>query len=159
MARGHGGESFPRKHDQSLTMLFAPAKMCTSCSRPALPGSRWCAAHQTSNQELDNSRTADKWRRENDELRPLYSQTRWCNGTRPAVLFRDPLCTAPGCGNRASTVADHYPLSAHEVVEQFGLDEFWNTDRCRGVCKPCHDAHTREETERIRRSKRSQLSA
>src|ERR1019366_9366852 len=131
-------------------MPTAPNKMCTSCSKAAMPGSRWCVDHLSNNNEKDNIRIRDANRRENDPLRALYSLSRWNKGIRMVVLRRDPFCTAPGCGNRASNIADHYPLSAREVVEQFGLEEFWNPDRSRGVCKRCHDAHTREETKRIR---------
>src|SRR5664279_1592844 len=116
----------------------APRPTCLDCPKPAMLGSRHCARHQVNNQSLNNSRTSDAERLKNDPLRALYSQSRWRH-TRAIVLQRDPLCTAPGCGNRASTVADHYPLSSHEIVEQFGLEEFWNPDRCRGACTRCHD--------------------
>ena len=58
-------------------MPTAPASQCPDCPKRAIAGSRHCAEHQQQNQSLDNSRTADKWRRENDILRPLYIQARW----------------------------------------------------------------------------------
>src|SRR5438128_11879588 len=57
---------------------------------------------------------------------------------RAAVLARDPTCTV--CQLAASTVADHYPLSRRELIEQ-GLDPN-APERGRGLCKRCHDAAT-----------------
>lgn len=57
---------------------------------------------------------------------------------RAAVLERDPMCVE--CMARPSTVADHYPLSRRELVEQ-GLDPN-DPNHGRGLCKPCHDRHT-----------------
>lgn len=55
---------------------------------------------------------------------------------RRAVLARDPICP---CGSIA-TVADHYPLSRRQLVEQ-GLDPN-ASERGRGLCKTCHDRST-----------------
>lgn len=57
---------------------------------------------------------------------------------RRQVLARDPVCTQ--CHAAYATVADHYPLSRRELIEQ-GLDPN-NPDAGRGLCKPCHDRHT-----------------
>lgn len=57
---------------------------------------------------------------------------------RTAVLTRDPICTA--CWTAWSTIADHYPLSRRELIDQ-GLDP--NNPTCgRGLCKRCHDRST-----------------
>jgi 5-methylcytosine-specific restriction enzyme A len=57
---------------------------------------------------------------------------------RRAVLARDIFCVL-GCGSMA-TVADHYPDSRRELVEQ-GLNPD-DPARGRGLCKPCHDSQT-----------------
>lgn len=57
---------------------------------------------------------------------------------RSAVLNRDPICVL--CRLAQSTVADHYPDSRRELIEQ-GHDP--NDPACgRGLCKPCHDRST-----------------
>lgn len=57
---------------------------------------------------------------------------------REGVLARDPICTR--CFRRASTEADHYPMSRDDLVRA-GLDP--NDPRYgRGLCHPCHSAET-----------------
>lgn len=58
------------------------------------------------------------------------------------MLRRDPLCCE--CGHRASTEADHVQR-AREIVEQFGVAEFYNPDRSQGLCHSCHSAKTAKE--------------
>ena len=57
---------------------------------------------------------------------------------RNQTLNRDPICTL--CGVRESTVADHYPHSRKELLE-LGMNPN-DPEYGRGLCKPCHDAHT-----------------
>ena len=66
---------------------------------------------------------------------------------RTRVLRKNPLCVCTDQDHdhgaqclRASTVADHHPLSRRELVDA-GLNPN-NPDRGRGLCKPCHDRHT-----------------
>ena len=69
---------------------------------------------------------------------------------RNAVLRKNPLCvctdqTHDNHGTqclRASTVADHHPLSRKELVGA-GLNPN-DPKHGRGLCKPCHDRHTAE---------------
>jgi hypothetical protein len=44
-------------------------------------------------------------------------------------------------GHRRATEADHI-MRARLVVEQFGVDEFYNPDRCQGLCHDCHSSKT-----------------
>lgn len=55
---------------------------------------------------------------------------------RRAVLRRDPICP---CGSVA-TVADHWPLSRRELIEQGANPN--DPAHGRGLCKPCHDSQT-----------------
>lgn len=66
---------------------------------------------------------------------------------RTAVLTRDPLCVCEdqdhGHGTPclvASVVADHYPDSRRDLIEQGRNPNDPNAGR--GMCKPCHDKHT-----------------
>ncbi len=69
-------------------------------------------------------------------------------GFRPNVLMRDPICVCDAEGQhghsvrcyRPSTVADHWPLSKRELIEQ-GMDSD-DPKHGRGLCKPCHDGET-----------------
>jgi 5-methylcytosine-specific restriction endonuclease McrA len=33
-------------------------------------------------------------------------------------------------------------MEARDIVAKYGVDEFYNDQRCRGLCKQCHDAKT-----------------
>lgn len=57
---------------------------------------------------------------------------------RNTVLERDPICVV--CELAQSTVADHYPLSRRELVDQ-GLDPNEPTAG-RGLCAHCHNVET-----------------
>ena len=59
-------------------------------------------------------------------------------GFREQVLARDPICKV--CRIRPSTVADHYPVSRRDLLEQ-GLDAN-DPARGRGVCHDCHSRET-----------------
>jgi 5-methylcytosine-specific restriction endonuclease McrA len=133
-----------------MRSMFAPNKMCRDCYKPALVGNNHCQGHQTNNNDLDRSRTSDKWRREHDPLRPLYSQARW-RGVRARVLFNFPLCY--DCGNKASTVADHV-IPAHKWVADHGndIESFYREDNLVGRCTRCHDLKTRKEQAAAARS-------
>jgi 5-methylcytosine-specific restriction protein A len=54
------------------------------------------------------------------------------------VLNRDPICVL--CELRQSTVADHYPLSRKELLEQ-GMNPN-DPNRGRGLCVTCHNRET-----------------
>lgn len=57
---------------------------------------------------------------------------------RDKVLARDPICVV--CMRRASTVADHYPLSRRELLlRHMNADDPSNG---RGLCAACHSAET-----------------
>jgi 5-methylcytosine-specific restriction protein A len=57
---------------------------------------------------------------------------------RTIVLQRDPICVL--CDNALSTVADHYPLTRTELIQQ-GLNPN-DPQHGRGLCKTDHDRHT-----------------
>jgi 5-methylcytosine-specific restriction protein A len=57
---------------------------------------------------------------------------------REAVLAADPICVQ--CQVRASTVADHYPVSRRDL-EAIGENPN-DPKHGRGLCKPCHDRAT-----------------
>jgi 5-methylcytosine-specific restriction protein A len=59
---------------------------------------------------------------------------------RPGVLARDPVCVI--CHIAQSTVADHYPLSRRDLLDQ-GMDAD-DPEHGRGLCKTCHDKSTAE---------------
>ena len=57
---------------------------------------------------------------------------------RNAVLTRDPVCVL--CRRALATVADHYPLSRRDLIEQ-GLNPN-DPARGRGLCASCHGVET-----------------
>ena len=68
---------------------------------------------------------------------------------RAKVLRRDPLCVCEDQDHdhgrqclRASTVADHHPLSRRELVDAGQNPN--DPKHGRGLCKGCHDRHTAE---------------
>jgi 5-methylcytosine-specific restriction protein A len=70
-----------------------------------------------------------------------YGGRGWTRARR-AVLTRDPLCVL-GCG-RESTVADHWPVSRRDLVEQ-GVADPDAPERMRALCRPCHSSETARE--------------
>jgi hypothetical protein len=76
--------------------------------------------------------------RNQDSVRKLYKSARW-RVTRFLVLVHDVLCAS--CGNQAATEVDHIVL-ARTVLEELGIDEFFNPDRCQGLCHECHSRKT-----------------
>ena len=109
----------------------------------------YCAQHTFKNSRIEQRQAFDA-NRADDPIRKLYRDRRW-NRTRFVVLRRDPLCTSgETCGgSKASAIVDHHPLSAREILERFGEIEFFNPQRCRGACKPCHDRKTAREDSRF----------
>jgi 5-methylcytosine-specific restriction enzyme A len=81
-------------------------------------------------------------RREADKARGTATQrgynTRGHHTFRRAVLTRDPVCVL--CKTAFSTVADHYPTSRRDLVDQ-GLNPN-DPLHGRGLCKSCHDSET-----------------
>lgn len=68
----------------------------------------------------------------------MYKSARW-QVTRRIVLKRDLLCQ--DCGNKAATECDHIVI-ARTVLDELGILEFFNPDRCQGLCHECHSAKT-----------------
>jgi 5-methylcytosine-specific restriction enzyme A len=68
------------------------------------------------------------------------------NRFRKGVLERDINCTLCITQGKwvTAVIADHYPLTRRELVEQ-GLDPD-DPSRGRGLCKPCHDKWTAESS-------------
>jgi hypothetical protein len=50
---------------------------------------------------------------------------------------------------QASAVVHHTPLTAREIVDQFGEAEFFNPERSKGCCKADHDRVTAREDSRF----------
>src|SRR6266446_6369663 len=115
-----------------------PKHICfrPGCCNRADYGDAYCAKCKA--KRADETRAYDRDRNANDPLRAMYNSIRWTRGTRLEVLRRDPLCVAEGCGNKASPDVDHHPLGAREIVARYGVNEFYNPARCRGVCHSCH---------------------
>ena len=122
-------------------MPSSPTSLCLDCSSRAINSTKYCAKHQTSNNASDHRRLYDRYRAD-DPIRALYKSRKWIKGTRLIVLRRDILCRAEEGCPAVATVADHYPLSAREIVATLGVKEFYNKERCRGLCKFHHDQST-----------------
>ena len=90
---------------------------------PAGEGSR-CGKHRT---EARRSRTGNN----------VYS-TKGHRIFRDRVLNRDPICVE--CNAAQSTVADHYPLTRRELVDQGKNPN--SPEHGRGLCALCHNKHT-----------------
>lgn len=128
-----------RRDSLATNMPSSPLGLC-ECGRRATQG-RYCADHQTKNQATEYKRLFDHYRAD-DPIRALYRCKRWTGpyGTRLTVLRRDILCVE--CGHQAAKVADHHPLSARQIVEQYGVDAFYDVDRSRALCIECHNRST-----------------
>ena len=116
------------------------SRQCLDCSRRATTGS-YCENHKTKNNASESRRENDAFRNQ-DSVRKLYKSARW-QVTRTLVLTHDLLCRS--CGNQASTQVDHV-ISARCVLEELGIDEFFNPARCQGLCASCHSRKTAFET-------------
>lgn len=99
----------------------------------------FCDKHQDAKQE--QKREYDRFRQD-DPVRALYRCKRW-RSVRLVVLRRDVLCVA--CGHQAATEADHI-LSARLVLDNFGLDAFYDPSRLQGLCHECHSQKTAVES-------------
>jgi 5-methylcytosine-specific restriction endonuclease McrA len=112
------------------------SRQCLDCSRRATTG-KYCEDHKTKNNASESRRENDAFRNQ-DSVRKLYKSSRW-QVTRFLVLQHDILCRS--CGNQAATQVDHVIL-ARIVLDELGLDEFFNPKRCQGLCASCHSTKT-----------------
>lgn len=119
-------------------MPSSPATICRSCNSRAI-GNGYCERHQDAKKE--QKRLFDRFRAD-DPIRKLYKCKRW-QRVRLIVLRRDILCQM--CSHQAATEADHI-LSARLVLDEFGLNEFYNPDRLQGLCHNCHSKKTTMES-------------
>jgi hypothetical protein len=117
---------------------MSPGSLCRMCSSRAIEGRKYCAAHALTADDGTTARHHWQEQRKDDPVRRLYKVKRWRQGTRMTVLRRDPLCCL--CAHAASRVADHHPVSAHELVALLGIAAFYDASRCRGLCVACHDS-------------------
>lgn len=127
-------------------MPSTPGGICRSCLRRASSGSKYCDQHQ--NAANDHKRHYDRYRSD-DPTRKLYKSRRWLKGTRLIVLRRDILCRS--CGHQVATEVDHI-LSARLVIDNFGMDAFFDPARCQGLCHNCHSAKTALESGWVNRN-------
>lgn len=127
-------------------MPSSPGGICRACSRRQVPGSKYCDQHQGS--ANDHKRNYDRYRQD-DPIRKLYKTPRWKNGTRWIVLRRDILCRS--CGHNVATEVDHI-LSARLVIDNFGLDAFYDPERCQALCRSCHSQKTSHESGWVNRT-------
>ena len=113
-------------------MTVSPTGTCRShsCSSRATKDG-YCDRHQGDAGE--SKRNFDRFRAD-DPVRALYKGKLW-QRTRLIVLRRDILCRS--CGHQAATEADHI-LTARLVLDNFGLDEFYNPERIQGLCHRWH---------------------
>jgi hypothetical protein len=109
-------------------------------------GTKYCAVHQNIKKEQNSY--FERYRAQ-DPIRALYRAARWQN-TRRIVFKRDILCRWPEGCPRAANTCDHFPLSAREIVAQFGNNAFYDPDRSRGLCKEHHDISTASREGRMR---------
>src|SRR5271163_4261277 len=118
-------------------MPTSPATLCRDCSRRAVTEG-YCADHQTQNRAAEHKIAFDRNRDQNDPIRKLYKCQRW-QRTRHVVMRRDLLCCE--CGYRAATECDHV-IKARVILEKFGIDAFYDPNRCQGLCHQCHSIKT-----------------
>lgn len=99
-------------------------RQVAACPRPGCPHPRPCPQHH---RRPDTRPTA--------AARGYGPRHR---AARAIVLECDPICVI--CQRAPAVVADHYPRSRRQL-EAAGLDPD-DPAHMRGLCKPCHDAHT-----------------
>jgi 5-methylcytosine-specific restriction enzyme A len=121
-----------------------PARAFQVCARAGcgkLAHSRFCPEHRRTPEE--ERKRFDRGRA-TDPIRRLYFTAVW-QATRRAILFRDPVCRL--CQTAPATVADHV-IPARKYVAKYGGDlaRFFDETNLEGVCKPCHDRKTAEES-------------
>lgn len=121
--------------------------ICLDCNQLALPGSRYCEAHQVNNRATQHSRDRNAERRESG-LKKFYDSKHWRKYTVPVILLEEPLCQlAVLCGGRApSTDVDHI-VRAEVYIAQHGGDSlrFYDRSNLRGVCHADHSRKTAME--------------
>jgi 5-methylcytosine-specific restriction endonuclease McrA len=125
---------------ERITVPSMPAKLCADCQKRAVNGTRYCDDHQTNNRQAELKQALDD-RRKDDEVRKLYRTHHW-SAVRRTVLRRDILCRM--CGHRTATEADHI-IRARLLIQQFGIQEFFNPNRLQGLCHDCHASKTAKE--------------
>lgn len=119
-------------------MPSSPGGICRSCNSRATANG-YCDRHQDNKNE--SKRSYDRYRAD-DPIRALYRCKRW-KTVRLVVLRRDVLCQA--CGHQAATEVDHI-LSARLILDNFGIDAFYDKDRLQGLCHRCHSSKTTLES-------------
>jgi 5-methylcytosine-specific restriction endonuclease McrA len=122
-------------------MPSLPSRLCRDCQSRAIEGSAYCARHQQDNNATRSRSLYDAYRAD-DPIRKLYRNKRW-QATRQKVLSRDILCRS--CGHRAATEVDHI-LSARLIVDNFGVQAFYDPARLQGLCHGCHSSKTAIES-------------
>lgn len=121
-----------------------PTRICKLCNSRATENG-YCERHKSS---INDSQHCYDSYRADDPIRALYrgkNLKKW-QRVRHQVLKRDILCKM--CGHEAATEVDHI-LSARVIVDNFGIDEFYNVDRLQGLCHDCHNKKTRIETRKL----------
>src|ERR1700733_14353927 len=115
----------------------SPSSLCRQCDRRAIEGRKYCSDHATTADDITTASHHWQEYRKDDPVRKLYKTTRW-QRARLVVLRRDPLCKL--CGHKASTVADHHPIPARQLVASLGIAAFYDPTRCQALCVDCHNS-------------------
>jgi len=106
-------------------------KMCgqSGCPNAAMQTSRWCTAHQQTNEQKERERL-----RQQDEVNRLYGREPWTS-FRIMLLNRNPFCQRIHNGKRCENLATlvHHLLSPRERP-----DLFTTPANCVGLCEHCH---------------------
>lgn len=109
-----------------LTTMPRARRICSTCPTPVLAGQQRC----------DECKA--KAERDRGTATQRGYTSRGHRAFRRAVLAKQPICVS--CRRNISTVADHWPISRKDLIDQ-GLDPN-DPARGRGLCKPCHDTET-----------------
>ncbi len=126
--------------DSWFAVPSSPPPLCRECSARAVNATPYCAAHQNAAKERNSFYESY---RADDPHRKLYRNKRWAEKLpRRIVLNRDILCVE--CKHKAATECDHV-IRARIIVEQSGLDAFYNPANCQGLCHSCHSQKTAQE--------------
>ena len=119
-------------------MPSSPGGICRICNSRATSGG-YCERHKDAEKEAN--RIYDRFRAD-DPIRALYRCKRWFS-VRMRVLRRDILCRS--CGHEAAKEVDHI-LTARLVLDNYGIDAFYDPDRLQGLCHRCHSKKTTLES-------------
>lgn len=106
-----------------------PSRALRVCNVPGCP-------EFTKQGKCDEHRRAAERRRGSAHQRG-YGQAH-AQRFRRGVLDRDPICVE--CRGKPATVADHYPKTRRQLVDE-GLDPN-DPANGRGLCEGCHNRHT-----------------